>query len=180
MKTLTVIIVCAIFISIDVSGQKYGQDTHTGKYKTFYKLTSPKEKLEGLTFSITDTSAIMVESFYYSPSFTNYTHYPYKVIPYQRIMTFKAQKKNRTALSVLVCTILGTGGGILIGVAVAEDSFDSVGVSIGAAAGAVSGIVVGAVIGMTKIVIPINGSKDTFAKEKQRLEKYSVENYKRH
>jgi hypothetical protein len=41
MKTLTVIIVCAIFISIDVSGQKYGQDTHAGKYKTFYKLTSP-------------------------------------------------------------------------------------------------------------------------------------------
>ena len=119
----------------------------------------------------------MVESFYYSPSFTNYTHYHYKVIPCQRIKTFKAQKKNKTALSVLVCTILGTGGGILIGVAVAEDSFDSVGVSIGAVAGAVSGVVDGAVIGMTKIVIPINGSKDTFAKEKQRLEKYSVVNY---
>jgi hypothetical protein len=123
----------------------------------------------------------MAESFYYSPSFTNYTHYPYKVIPYQRIKTFKAQKRNKMALSVLVCTILGTGGGILIGYAVADDSnVASVGAPLGAVAGAVSGMAVGVAIGLTKIVIPINGSKDTFAKEKQRLEKYSVESYTRH
>ena len=174
MKTLIIIIAIAFFVSIYAKAQEAVQLLFTAKYKTFYNLTSPKERLKGTTLWITDTTAIMIKSYIYNPTLTNYN---YKIIPYQRIKTFKAQRMNKSKNSLIVCTLLGALGGTLIGIALAEDYLDGVGAGIGFAAGTVSGIVVGALIGMTKVVIPINGSKDAFAKEKHRLEKYSVGNF---
>jgi len=183
MKTLTFISVFSIFISMVALGQEVGQPisvTKKDNYKSWYKLTSPKEKLVGLTIAVTDTSTIVAPSDFDDTKLIKYSINDYRILPYQRIITVKAQITNRaewTPLFIVVFTSLGAGLGALIGKAFTSGGFEEAGIQIGACTGAASGIIIGYLIGTAKITIPINGSKDSFTKEKQRLEKYSVEKF---
>lgn len=160
IKTLTVIIVFAIYISIDASGQEFDQLISVSKkvnYKSWYKLTSPKEKLTGLTIAVTDTSTIVAQSDYDDPKFIKYSFNDHRILPYQRIITFKARKANRaewTPLFIVAFSSLGAGLGALIGKALTSDGFEKAGIHIGACTGAASGIIIGSLMELRKLLYP--------------------------
>jgi hypothetical protein len=174
MKTLFIFFSFSLIFLIE--GIAQNNEFKRGKYKTWYKLSSPSCKEKGITFSVKDSSLILVRTMYYKPN-TNYTDYDYMEIPYQRIQTFKAQKYGSMLIGATLGTLAGAGLGALFGYAVAPEDDDGLVIGVFSFLGGALGLSIGAAIGSAKTIIPINGNRETFAKEKSRLENYSAKKF---
>ncbi len=167
-------IVALIMISLTATGL-YAQDASTRPkiYRTWIYLNSGFV-INGSLYQVNDSSIVVSSSFRVQDYLDN--RYEIFELPINNIETIKIRRNKSVGTGLWLGAISGFTIGFVVGHSTAENSFFSgseVGFILGTP-GAVAGAVLGAIVGSLKTNISIDGSIDTFNKNKERLKKYSI------
>jgi hypothetical protein len=148
------------------------------KYKTWISIYSSSDALKGTLCEIKDSSILIAG---HSLAYPSSDISEMINLHINDIETIKVRRSGKIGLGCLIGAAAGLATGLTIGLIHGDDPEDYL-IRFSAADYAliygiscmVGGAGIGAAIGSLKIKIPINGSMDTFNKEKSRLRKYSI------
>jgi len=151
-------------------------------YRTWVSLKSEPFKTKGVLYEIKDSSILVSNSV----MIKDYSTDRFKVanLYITEIETIKTRINNNIGKGVLIGAITGFAVGGLIGLISGDDPpctgwfcwrYEAEEKALMAGAGlAVVGVGMGALIGSIKVEIPINGSIDSYNRNKNKLREYSI------
>jgi hypothetical protein len=184
MKKIVLIFLAFFLIPCLLSAQEDSSKLPTGInekgfkiFKTWISLKNEPNILEGALYEIKDSS-ILVSNSILKDDYIN-GEFELSKIDFNNIDLVKIRRKNSMLFGALIGAATGFGAGGLIGLISGDDPPGFFSFSAGEKALllgfslAVGGAGIGTLDASLKIKIPINGSIQTFNKNKERLKKYS-------
>jgi len=153
-------------------------------YRTWVSLNSEPFKIKGVLYEVKYSSILVSSSIVIQDYSTD--RFEMVELHINNIETIKTRRNNNIGRGVLIGAITGFAVGGLIGLLSGDDPpcppgsyfcirFTAEEKALGAGVSlAVSGAGIGALIGSIKVKIPINGSSNSYNRNKNKLRKYSI------
>lgn len=149
-------------------------------YKTWITTTNNTE-IQGVLYEIEDSAVLITNSLVYKDYKSG--NFNKESLDLYNIGIIETRNKNSIINRSIIGLITGAALGAALGYASGDDPpcqylcifwFSAEDKArVGGTIGGISGAGIGALIGLIKVKIPINGSFQTFSKNKDRLKKYS-------
>lgn len=178
MKKLLLSLV--IFLSIPFLSVAQ-EDSLPVVYRTWITVNNNLQRIEGILYGIKDSSIFITNSFSRTDCLSG--NFSGTTIGYNFINNVKVRRNNSVIVGSFLGAAVGFGTGAIIGASQGDDPPCQYICIFQMTAGekalfngtlcTIPGAIIGALIGGIKIKIPINGSIQTFNKNKERLRKYS-------